>query len=352
MMKSYANNRSISDKQLVAHLSKLASRGRSFYRQILPGLTDGEYETENGQKLRAALSPGTIIQIAPLSSRLSIPWELLYERPVNAYREGVTKLCDTFQTHGPLLEDCPHHNDGHVICPHSFWGFRYIIEQLPGRLSRGQEPTQQGLPQWIRNKRPFPFTGIVFPAFDLLQNHWQRLRALAPQDDLKMTRLETFSTVERFFKNRDERPNLIYFYAHGGKQNGLAALKVADKMFITIQDLEAWRVKWHKSNPLLVLNACQSADFRPDSFEDMIQALFRHGASGVIGTQCTIYESLVNLFMPKFLSSFFKQVPAGEALFNARKQLMWKNKDPRGLAYSLFAAAELKLAEAVNSGTS
>jgi CHAT domain-containing protein len=101
---------------------------------------------------------------------------------------------------------------------------------------------------------------------------------------------------------------------------------------------------------LLILNACDSADYSPDSFEDMIQAFFKHGAAGVIGTQCTIHESLVDTLMPLFLTAFLGQVPAGRALQQARRKRMWENQDPRGLTYSLFAAAELKLAAKVITG--
>jgi CHAT domain-containing protein len=127
-------------------------------------------------------------------------------------------------------------------------------------------------------------------------------------------------------------------------------LQVAEKRFIKINDLEAWQVSWHHSSPLLILNACDSADYSPDSFEDMIQAFFKHGAAGVIGTQCTIYESLVDTLMPLFLTAFLGQVPAGRALQQARRKRMWENQDPRGLTYSLFAAAELKLAAKVITG--
>jgi hypothetical protein len=52
--------------------------------------------------------------------------------------------------------------------------------------------------------------------------------------------------------------------------------------------------------------------------------------------------------MKPFLAEFLKQVPAGEALYHARRSLLFnKQPDPRGLAYSLFAAADLKLAQAV-----
>lgn len=45
----------------------------------------------------------------------------------------------------------------------------------------------------------------------------------------------------------------------------------------------------------------------------------------------------------EFFRAFFKQVGAGQALFEARQKLLHDTLNPRGLAYSLFAAAEVKL---------
>jgi hypothetical protein len=58
----------------------------------------------------------------------------------------------------------------------------------------------------------------------------------------------------------------------------------------------------------------------------------------------------VDNFMPLFLTAFLAQVPAGQALYQARRERMWQHQDPRGLTYSLFAAAELKLAAKVITG--
>jgi integrase/recombinase XerD len=47
-----------------------------------------------------------------------------------------------------------------------------------------------------------------------------------------------------------------------------------------------------------------------------------------------------------FFQSFLQQSCAGEALFNSRKILL-NNLDPRGLVYSLFASADVKLAQKI-----
>lgn len=61
-----------------------------------------------------------------------------------------------------------------------------------------------------------------------------------------------------------------------------------------------------------------------------------------VGTQCEVRELLAKEFLLIFLNGFLRQVPAGRARFDARHALLARS-DPRGLAYSLFASAEIKL---------
>jgi hypothetical protein len=331
-------------------LAKLGQYGRSLYRAILPGYQADDWQTESGQWLQAALRPGAVIQIAPLTTGLSMPWEMLYERPLHSYDPDQTRICPAYSDHGPLATDCPHHDDGHVLCPHGFWGYRYIIEQLPGRLTPGQPPPTRTLPQWIRNPIPAALSGLVYTAFWDLPHHWQRLQKLVPADRFRLRQLNTRVLVNDFMSGKateEPQPSLIYVYAHGGEDAGMPCLQVVDKLFITSNDLDAWGTDWRTTTPLLLINACGSADYSPDSFENLIQDFYRRGAAGILGTQCPIYEELVDKMMIPFLEAFLRQVPAGQALLDARRQLLFQEGDVRGLVYSLFAAAELQLAEPV-----
>ncbi len=67
----------------------------------------------------------------------------------------------------------------------------------------------------------------------------------------------------------------------------------------------------------------------------------------IIGTQGQVNTSLVDAFMGRFLPVFLRQTPLGQALFQARQSLLHHQLDPRPLTYSLFAAAEVQLAQPV-----
>lgn len=156
-MEDYALGAVSTKREITAQFDKWANVGWHLYCALLPDLSVADPENDTLLKLLDGMKPGTIIQVAPLSKQLSVPWEVLYDRPHVGDSQGRTKLCPDFRTHGPKLADCPHHEDPNVVCPHGFWGYRYIIEQLPCRSERG-DPPRPALPMYIRNDLPLKFT--------------------------------------------------------------------------------------------------------------------------------------------------------------------------------------------------
>jgi hypothetical protein len=345
IMEAYTGDIGGSESELAEHLGQLANAGYAFYRNLLPDLRDADGLTEQGLRLRTALLPGGVIQIAPLSAQVSVPWELVYERTIHSQR---LTLCPTFREHGPDLADCPHHDDSAFVCPHGFWGYRYIIEQLPCRVGRNATLGEQTLPFLIPNIRPLQLTSLTYDTGNQFTRHWRNLLSLGTTEQLQVQQVTNWDEAGRFFTNRKSPANLVYFYTHGGKNDiGQPYLQISDGSRITMNDLDAWQVNWRQSQPLVVINACESADYDPDDFESLILFFSQRGAVGVIGTQCAVKEKLADAFILPFFAQFLRQMPAGAALFAARRQLLYDHFDPRGLAYSLFAAAEVKLAQPI-----
>ncbi|MCX6033180.1 MAG: CHAT domain-containing protein [Chloroflexi bacterium] len=346
-MEAYVGGIGGSEQQLTTQLGKLADIGRSFYCALLPGLSNADRAKDTRRKLLNGLKPGTIIQVAPLSAQLSVPWELLYERPLLSYKEGRTRLCPEFRKHGSEWIDCPHHDDPKVVCPHGFWGYRYIIEQLPCRSERS-DPPRLALPMYVRNDLPLKLVALINPTLNNWKTHRQTLTNLAPTSRLRVDQRDTLDTI--FAALEQQEADVLYIYAHGGQDDsGRPCLKVANDDLIVEQDLNALRITFYGAQPLIVMNACESASYSPEDFESFILYFCKYGAAGVIGAQCGVTELLVDGMMKLFLAEFLKQTPAGEALYLARRSLLLGDRpDPRGLVYSLFAAADLKVAQAVN----
>lgn len=321
--------------ELCQHLGMLADVGRRFYRALLPD-AEGADAPPGSRANRFALAPGSIIQVAPLSAQLSVPWELLYERPFESYRPETTRLCATFKEHAPA--DCPDKDDPQVVCPHGFWGYRYIIEQLPCRTLRDQ-PRTEALPTQIENHKPLELCAIVNTRLRMVDRHIAALRAL---NVMNVVQVDTLAGLKQELVSSPRHTDFVYFYTHGGADDfGSPYLEIGKDTRIESNDLDAWGIRFPQ-RPLVFMNACDSASYSPDQFDDLIQLLCSRGAAGVIGTQCEVREVLANEFVLLFLKSFLRRIPAGQALFDVRHALLAQG-DPRGLAYSLFAAAEVRL---------
>jgi CHAT domain-containing protein len=127
----------------------------------------------------------------------------------------------------------------------------------------------------------------------------------------------------------------------------------------TAGDLAAWKNEIDLSlrQPLVVINACQTAAFLPEHYESLPKGFADRGASGVIGTQVKVHELFASHFIQLFFQRFLAQQSVGRSLFEARRELLFNyvegeggreyRPDPRGLVYSLFAAADVKLAQPV-----
>lgn len=337
-MNEYAGGVGSEDlEKLRKSLGALADTGRSFYRALF-------------KKPLPPLEPGQIIQVAPLSAQTSAPWELLYERPVETYDENVTRLCATFREHGPNPEDCPHSKETDVVCPHGFWGYRYVIEQLPCRITsiESAEPLLAiALPITIRNQLPLKFKSVISSGFKQWASHLKALKGLGPKEQLDVADpFEKKQKLKELLTAPAPEADLLYFYAHGGfDDNSRSFLTIGANEKFSELDLDAWSVKLQGRHPLVVLNACDSAAYTPERFENLIHEFYVHGAAGVVGTQCEVREVLASKMALSFFKKFMSEQSAGQSLFEARRELLFKSNDPRGLAYSLFASADVTLSQ-------
>ena len=98
-------------------------------------------------------------------------------------------------------------------------------------------------------------------------------------------------------------------------------------------------------HPLVVLNGCNTAKFRPDALSPFIRHLMRDcEAAGVLGTEMPVFELLAGKVAIDFLGRFLNGEPAGPALLAVRRALM-AGGNPLGLAYTLYAVSELKITQ-------
>ena len=331
-----------SDAMLVDWLPYLANVGRNLYRALLPE-SQRKSLKDAGEKLQAALRLGTAIQVNPIAGRVTIPWCLLYERPVFIH-SGENRICSRYWSDGPECVQCESRSDPAVICPSAFWGYRYAIEQLPCWVGN-ESPNPLVLLQRISNSKPLLLNLNVWRNFNLWRKHLERLEAAGT---ITTVLAEDLSTVTNTWNSRSHELDILYFYTHGGTQELEPYLEVSDGR-ITSNTLESkLGTGTLTHNPLVFLNGCATGDYGPESFVSLIDDFRNAGACGVIGTECAIPEMFAEEFAMKLFPRLFRGERLGEAMLELRREFLIDYKNPLALVYSLYASNEITLANPVN----
>jgi hypothetical protein len=136
--------------------------------------------------------------------------------------------------------------------------------------------------------------------------------------------------------------HLIYFYCHGGRKGSKTWLGVGKNEKLIPGDLVGWSVNWPTVHPLVFINGCHTVDVTPDDFVDFNKTFSWCAASGVMGTEITIPESLARHFATGFLHRFLNGASVGEAIKDQRLAML-EYYNLLGLAYTPYCSANLRI---------
>lgn len=136
-------------------------------------------------------------------------------------------------------------------------------------------------------------------------------------------------------------PNLVYFYCHGGKDNGKAFLGIGNKQQLLTGDLVGCGLNWPESHPLVFISGCRTVELSPDDLLTFVTTFTFCQAAGVIGAEITIPESLAREFAAQFFEAMLQpNASVGEAIRRERLSLLSKY-NLLGLAYTAFCHSSL-----------
>jgi hypothetical protein len=147
---------------------------------------------------------------------------------------------------------------------------------------------------------------------------------------------------------------VIYLYCHGGKitlegtNSSVRFLGIGkndrftpDEILNHLGCVEA-ELYWRKSNPLVFINGCYTAELTPDALVNFVDTFAGLYSSGVIGTEITVHQLIANEAGSVFLQKFQSGESVGEALRGMRNHLLQKG-NVLGLAYSAYCLSSLRL---------
>ena len=342
--------------QLIRDLRELAPLGWDLYAATAGqsrGLLDAAFHDPKS----------LVIQVCrPRTSSFTLPWGCLYEIPIEsiAVQQKEVEICELvadWDDTQPLLagteRGCPAANGGqhreNVLCPFGFWAFRYSIEQLAS--------TREKL---HRIKVGSRFDMVVAET----QYEVDKTKLAAHIDELRnvlQARFPEANIVEG--KSRTDVKELlardtplIYFYCHGERPRAgdpNTYLGVGVKKPITPSDFIGWvsnwrrhdrKVVWENPRPLILINACHSAEINPDTLVSYIDAFIGAGnAAGLIGTEVKVNQDLAM----QMAEGFYKRFLASETVDSALRAMRFEflaTGNLLGLAYTPYCWADLALA--------
>lgn len=344
--------------KLAKELAKLAVAGYRIYSDIVRQLTN------NKRELRQLMAEPGLVQIAlKKSSRHVFPAALLYDYPYDTQAVQIDtstfELCKSFdaamRSQAPLEEaDCfkgkcwlkAEHDKSETdligdlagyVCPSGFWGYRHAI----------------GFPLTLGNTEDVPEEMKLGNTLEVVYGY---STDFDPTEHVQ--KLQNFRSPVGWHpagNRRDvlqlllqQKPHLVYFYCHGGvTATGVPFIEVGERDMLEPSNFS--ETYWEEPRPLVFINGCHTTAMDPEVAIKFVEAFVQDArASGVIGTEITIFEPLARAFAEDCLRRFlggapFKDpVPLGEAVRGARLALL-KKGNPLGLVYIPFASAGLRL---------
>jgi len=330
--------------QLFEDLIPLAVSGSRFYVGIarhLVGSVDASYDLQSMMR-----SPGFVQIASKVTASHILPAALLYDQPLDdGQPASAYKICPAFRAaleSAKSLEQsecfagrCPSYDSDTIICPSGFWGFRHYL----GMPLSGPNRTDPQ-PEILYEDGPHLSCGISLELREF-SLHEKALKAL--RKDLVWQVADSASAI--FQMMRAGQSHVVYFYCHGGVTHDMPYLEVGKSDVITPSSLFSKRIRWKDPRPLVFLNGCHTTALGPEQVMDLVTEFIEVGqATGVIGTEITIFEPLARAFAEECLGRFLSGQAIGQAIRGARLGLL-KAGNPLGLCYDPFVLATVTLAK-------
>jgi hypothetical protein len=360
--------------KLARDLAYLARAGWRIYAGFLDQMQVGR------EKLESIMADSGSVQIAlKLSPRAVLPAAVIYDyrwipKKYDDFSKTDFQLCPTFAeaidkaTDAEALLDAACFKGGcylkgeiekftkttlmdlpPIICPSGFWGYRHDLG-----FPLTMEGANAEVPPVINVADGLRFTAAVSmdPDFVKRDPHLDKLKVL--RQHLTFERNNNYRDALKSLKAAS--PHLLYFYCHGGAiaESHLPFLELGEinkPDRIGPEELLAEGLSLKDSHPLVFINGCHTTALDPEITLDFVSYFIQQaGASGVIGTEITIFEELAVMFAEQFMARFLGTlsqdgVSLGRAVRVARLELL-RRGNPLGLVYIPFAMAGVRLQQA------
>ena len=310
-------------------LRTLAVAGAELYQRIFYGPAAGADVQNVGELLKKqATKAGSSLDFQVVATRFPVPWGLLY-------------FGDTA--------------DGATIDPELFLGMRHVVEQIPLQTGMLVDDTviDSGSPSLAVSVNVNADIDGGQLKLDGVARQLAYWNTCATSAGPRLTVAPRRTRDELLGALRDgARDQLMYLYCHavtnapddpGGIRN--AAFQLTGGERVTLGDLyrESPTTKPLPGNPLVFINACESAELRPEFYDGFIPYFMAKGARGVVGTECKTPAVFATEWALRFFPRFLDGEPLGDIFLELRREFHTKHGNPLGLLYSLYCDADTRI---------
>jgi len=309
-------------------LRTLARTGASLFQRIFFGPSAGNEVRQVGEWLRKrATSVNERLKLQIVAQRFPIPWGLLYV--------------------GEAGENAPLNWD-------LFLGMRHIIEQIPLQTNlivddsviKSDSPSlavsvnvNNGIDQQMK-------TDVVARQIRFWNNS-----AAAQGTRMQVTQRQTRADLLAALGG-DANDQLMYLYCHavtsgpgdaGGIYGSYLVLTNEERLTLGELNLDAPMTKPLQGNPLVFINACESAELSPSFYDGFVPYFMAKGSRGVIGTECKTPALFATEWALRFFPRFLAGESLGELFLELRREFCARHNNPLGLLYAVHCDGDTRI---------
>jgi hypothetical protein len=238
-----------------------------------------------------------------------------------------------------------------------FLGMRHVIEQIPLQNTFSVAHTE------IPSDQPELSVSInVNSGIDLQmgsdfvgRQHTFWGNTARARGRIRLTPRTTAEEVVRALADGGTDDQILYFYCHavsgslqdagGPDASSLvlsdAAVKLGDL------NLDAPTTTQLRGNPLVFINACESAELSPAFYDGFVPYFMAKGARGVVGTECSMPALFAVEWAKEFFERFLDGGSLGEIFLDLRREFLEQHNNPLGLLYAVYCDGDTQIEPAL-----
>ncbi len=327
-IKIFQQSVDIDDASREYALKTLAFAGAELFQRLFYGPSAGPEVNLVGDWLRARASkPGRVLKLQIVAERFPIPWGLLYM--------GETA-------------------DGAALDWQHFLGMRHIIEQIPRQANMLVDDFV------IPSDAPSLAVSVtVNTGIDVQMKrelvapqvkYWTD-RGASPKNDVQLQQRTTKADLIKALRSQSAE-QVMYLYCHaitsgvndpGGIMASCLVLSGDERVTLGELNREAPMRQALPGNPLVFLNACESAELTPEFYDGFVPYFMAKGARGVVGTECKTPALFATAWAQEFFPRFLAGQPLGELFRDLRSEFCLKHGNPLGLLYAVYCDGDTQI---------